>query len=473
MRIGPRVVEMQLAAVRVDADREQMQLRPGRDPAVGAQHDLLGVLGEAHQAERPRRLQFLQHQREHGGTIRAGDVLDRDAVGRRVPAVVDMPAQDAVRAWGRRVEPFRRPGYPVGAVRQRHERQQLHPVAHAVPADRAVGIGGHHQPPVAGDVHRPHNAGNRSGPERRAVGLEGAQRPLRAQHEAISRWVDGEATGPLIPLESQRSTAERREEFVVPVLYRQAALAGGGHVPLGGRVEREGARRQIEPRRLLAEVGIAEADPRAVAGHRQRVELIAEIGLRWTMVQADGPSGRSLPSQGSAAAASRSPSGSGTRLVTVCCAAGRMCRLPAPASPQAKPAPFPSGRSCPRRTGSGRPTTRRHWRDAPRDARDVGPGKRGERMAVQQAHHCALAIADRQACPVGWTEGDAVRLPAVRRVDRDCGAHRALQFGGIQPHLAVKRGGRQPPVRGEGRAITLIAVVLVAGGLAPAPVAVV
>ena len=56
---------------------EQMQPRAGRHLAVGAQHHLPVVLGHNREPERARRLQFLQHQRQHGRPERAGDVFDR------------------------------------------------------------------------------------------------------------------------------------------------------------------------------------------------------------------------------------------------------------------------------------------------------------------------------------------------------------------------------------------------------------
>ena len=114
--VQPQVLRVVLV-VGADADSQQVQLRARRQLAVGADRDLLVVLGENREPERARRLQLLQHQRQHGGAERAGDVLDRDAVGRRVPAVVDVPAQDAVRARGGRVEALRRPGHPIGPVR--------------------------------------------------------------------------------------------------------------------------------------------------------------------------------------------------------------------------------------------------------------------------------------------------------------------------------------------------------------------
>ena len=167
------------------------------------------------QAEGAGGFEFLEHERQDFGAIGAGDVGDRHAVGGGVPAAVDVPAQHALRARGRRVEPLRRPGDPVRLVRQRHEGEQFHPVGHAVPADGAVAIGRDNEPAVAADVDRPDDAGHGAAPELRALRIEGAQGPLCPQHEAVAIRMHREATGHLILIQRQLLAAERRVVLVV------------------------------------------------------------------------------------------------------------------------------------------------------------------------------------------------------------------------------------------------------------------
>jgi hypothetical protein len=96
---------------------------------------------------------------------------DTDALRRRVEANGTLPnkGQPAERkASARKIRSsaaFGGPGDPVGAVAEDHEGEKLAAVVHAVPADRAVTIGGDDDPTVAGDVHRPGFVGRSSLPE--------------------------------------------------------------------------------------------------------------------------------------------------------------------------------------------------------------------------------------------------------------------------------------------------------------------
>ena len=95
--------------------------------------------------------------------------------------------------------------------------------------------------------------------------------------------MDGKAAGPFVPLQGQRQAAERRVVLLSQPSIGRPSWRGVAMSFVAWRVEREGARRQIEPRRLLPEDSEAEAYARAVVRDRQLVELTAEIGLRRPM----------------------------------------------------------------------------------------------------------------------------------------------------------------------------------------------
>ena len=103
-----------LFVVEADADRQNVELGAGRDPAVGEELHLSPLLGDDGEADGAWRLHLLQDQRQHLGAEEARDVGDREALGRRVPAVVDVPTKDAMGARGGGIEALRRPGDPVG-----------------------------------------------------------------------------------------------------------------------------------------------------------------------------------------------------------------------------------------------------------------------------------------------------------------------------------------------------------------------
>ena len=272
--------------------------------------------------------------------------------------------------------------------------------------------------------------------------------------------------------QGQWPAAQRRVGGIGPAFNRQAVLARCGQTRVARRVEPQRPLRQIEQRRLLAEGGIAEAYLCTFARYRQGVELIAEIGLGWPPC----PGNRAVWPQPAEPGIS-----GGDQQVTVrqryephhrVLSGGQ--NLPVAS---ARFAPGENRRvDCPIMTRRKQRPAVPGPRDVPKiaacDARYVGPRKPGERMAVQQSNRRTVDIANRQARSIG-AERDAAGLAAVRGVDRNGGACCASRFGGVEPHLAVIRGGRQSAVRGERRAKGQVTIIRIAGGLAPVPVVVI
>ena len=181
------------------------------------------------------------------------------------------------------------------------------------------------------------------------------------------------------------------------------------------------------------------------------------------------PAGRA---RGLAAATSRSPPGSGTRLITVCCP-GRQH------APRTRAAAGPgehwgtAGRPVthPPRTGSRRPATRRRCRQITVvDAVQVRPLQWRQGARVQQIDPRGVVVAEGQPRPVG-AERDPVGLLTARRRNDTGGPDRAAQRAGVEPDLAVQGRGGQRAVGGEGGAVAVVAVGLVARGLRPAGLA--
>ena len=117
---------------------------------------------------------------------------------------------------------------------------------------RAVAVGGDDEPAVAGDVHRPGDARHGLAPERRAARVEGAQRPLGAEDEAVAVGVQGEAARRLEAVERQGRAGQGGACGVLPALDGQALLArrGGARVRPGADLQREAA--EVEARRVAA-----------------------------------------------------------------------------------------------------------------------------------------------------------------------------------------------------------------------------
>jgi hypothetical protein len=92
-----------------------------------------------------------------------------------------------------------------------------------MPAERAVSIGREREAAIAGDVDRP-DARRFAVPELVACGVEGAEKPIGAQHETLALRVDREAARGLVAIKRQRRAVEERHEPIEPLCDIEAVL---------------------------------------------------------------------------------------------------------------------------------------------------------------------------------------------------------------------------------------------------------
>ena len=123
-------------------------------------------------------------------------------------------------------------------------------------------VGGDHQAAVGRDIGGPDGTGGRLPPARRAVGVEGTETPLGAEHEAPAVRGDRQAARLFIGLQRQRRAVERRAVMVFPVVDREGGLLRGPGLPVRGRVEGERQPRQVEAGRGLPPIPRSRSRPR-------------------------------------------------------------------------------------------------------------------------------------------------------------------------------------------------------------------
>ena len=142
-----------------------------------------------------------------------------------------------------------------------------------------------------------------------AAGLvEGAQRPLGAEQEAVAVGVDRQAAGESRGGEAAAARRRGWGRCCSPSRRWQGRPAAAAE---RGRHRRAAAlqRRQVEAQPVLATAPKAELDQHAVGRESEIAHLAARVDLLGASVQRGVPSAASTPSQGSAAATSSAPSG--------------------------------------------------------------------------------------------------------------------------------------------------------------------
>src|SRR4051794_1761890 len=93
-----------LVAVVADPKGKDVQAPPRGLSGSGDLLDIDAGRGEVGAAQGAGGLHLLQDEGEGVGAIEPGDQMDRDGVGGGRWPAVDVPAQDATRAWGGGVE---------------------------------------------------------------------------------------------------------------------------------------------------------------------------------------------------------------------------------------------------------------------------------------------------------------------------------------------------------------------------------
>ena len=303
-------------------------------------HRLLRGFGPARlpvgAGERLAHVQLVEDQRHHVGPVEAvAEARGGVELGRLVPAAVHLPADQVLAAGRGHVVALGRPGHPALAVRVGVEGEQLRAVAEPVPADRAVAVGRHDQPPVAAHVHRPGGAGHGPPPQLLAGLVEQAQRPVGAEHEAPPVRRHGEAAGALVGLERQPPAVQARLGAVLPALDREAGRRGPRGGEAGGAPARvQPALRQREQGRRLAPCSYPKPSRAPSAETARTSRWSRKSAVAGPTLQAGWPSAPSSPSRGSAAAKASRPPGSPRRAMTVSWLSGRSTGAPRPPSGQ-------------------------------------------------------------------------------------------------------------------------------------------
>ena len=161
---------LRLVAILPDADRQNVQPRPGRLRRAGYGLHIDPRRRHIGDPQGARGFALLQDQRQRVGAIQLRDCRDRHRIGRLVGSAIDQPAQHPVGARRRRVKPFRRPQHPIFLVGKNLQCQQLAAVIGAVPADRAVAVGCDDQLPVTANIYGENGLRGLKIPEGIAVG---------------------------------------------------------------------------------------------------------------------------------------------------------------------------------------------------------------------------------------------------------------------------------------------------------------
>jgi len=90
-----------------------------------------------------------------------------------------------------------------------------------MPADRPVAISGDDEPVVGGNVDAPSDVGDRDFPDLGAAGVETAEPPIGAEHEAAAAGAEGERARPLVLIERDRLAGEGGVRTALPILDRE------------------------------------------------------------------------------------------------------------------------------------------------------------------------------------------------------------------------------------------------------------